>query len=276
MNDLRNLSSSLPRARRGNDQSHELLASFKAAALDVTNLYRTAAAEQVKARSAGYQDALDDLLALLDKENLGLMDGEGWRVRQWATERLDDGPHRQASSEADEEETPREEVEEARSSSPEAQRKPALPVTTSELAEAPSPQRAATAEPAQTIRQTSPHQHSMPTQNDFTFRSQHVYPTNHDREIMELDSSQPNTTASTPSSTSTVRITPRPHRNRHNRHRQNRENGAMFNLNLASGAGSKRKMPYPDFFDISGISFEAQNHDRQDGSGRGGKRSRHV
>ena len=276
MDNLRNLSTSLPRARRGNDRSHELLASFKAAALDVTNLYRTAAAEQVRARSAGYQDALDDILAFLDRENLGLMDGEGWRVRQWATERLDEGPHRQAGSEADEEEAPREEAEEARSSSPEAHRKPGVPITTSELAEAPSPQRAATAEPAHIARQSSPQQHSMPTQNDFTFRSQHAYPTNHDREGMELDSSQANTTASTSSSTSTVRITPRPHRNRHNRHRQNRENGATINLNLASAAGSKRKMPYPDFFDISGINFEGQNHDRKDSGGRGGKRSRHV
>src|SRR5699024_9868937 len=40
-------------------------------------------------RQAGYQEAIEDLLQFLDRENLGLGDGEGWSVRRWATERLD-------------------------------------------------------------------------------------------------------------------------------------------------------------------------------------------
>ena len=102
---MRHLSSSLPGSRRRNEQPHQLLADFKAAALSVTNLYKTATAENARSREAGYQDALDDLLAFLDRENMGLMDGEGWRVRRWATERLDDAP----KGSEDEEDVTREE-----------------------------------------------------------------------------------------------------------------------------------------------------------------------
>ena len=65
----------------------QLLQAFKSAALSVTNLYKSAVQDQNNSRAAGYQDALDDLLRFLDSENLGLQDGEGWRVRQWVTER---------------------------------------------------------------------------------------------------------------------------------------------------------------------------------------------
>ena len=232
----------------------------------MTNLYKSAAASQEKARTTGYQDALDDLLAFLDKENLGLMDGEGWRVRQWATERLvDDGStelQRQSAGDDGEAEARRE-------LSPEAERKPqphAIPTSPSELAEDTSPQRrTAISEPPVEIR--APVQ--VPSLEDFTFRSStHAYPTNHEREAagMDLDNT-PNTTASTPSSTESVRFITRPTRGRHTNHLRPRGTGtSTINLNLGAGAGSKRKMPYPDFFDISG--FEGQ--ERKDGSGSGG------
>ncbi|KKA29506.1 hypothetical protein TD95_001583 [Thielaviopsis punctulata] len=70
----------------------QLLEAFKAAALSVTKLYKTSAAEQSKARLEGYQDCIEDLLAFLDRENIGLGDGEGWVVRSWATERLNGDP----------------------------------------------------------------------------------------------------------------------------------------------------------------------------------------
>lgn len=69
----------------------QLLQAFKSAALSLTNLYKTAAAEEAQARSAGFQEAVKELVRFLDRENLGLDDGEGWRVRQWATARLDGG-----------------------------------------------------------------------------------------------------------------------------------------------------------------------------------------
>lgn len=269
MDSMRHLSTSLPGSRRRNNETQQLLADFKAAALSVTNLYKTSAAENTRAREAGYQDALDDLLSFLDKENLGLGDGEGWRVRQWATERLDD---------KEDEDVVRDEMADTRSSSPEVQRKPPMPALSSELVEE-SEQRPASEPPQQTPQQhTSRAPAVMPSLEDFAFRSNQPYPTNHDRDAnitMELDQSS----SSTPSSTGTVRITPKPSRSRHNNHNRNRENraaGATLNFNLGNGAGSKRKMPYPDFFDISGLNFEGQSRDGKDGGGRGGKRGRHV
>ncbi|PHH53683.1 hypothetical protein CFIMG_008160RA00001 [Ceratocystis fimbriata CBS 114723] len=70
------------------DSPEQLLDAFRAAALSVTKLYKTSASAQNKARLGGYQDCLEDLLAFLDRENIGLGDGEGWRIRSWATEKL--------------------------------------------------------------------------------------------------------------------------------------------------------------------------------------------
>ncbi|KAK4540400.1 hypothetical protein LTR36_009257 [Oleoguttula mirabilis] len=307
MESMRQLGTSLPRRR--NDEPLDLLSDFRTAARSVTNLYKTAASAQGKARAAGYQDALDDVLAFLDKENMGLMDGEGWRVRQWATARLEDAAggvpeqKQQAGSDDDEVAEREEEAAGTRSSSPEVQRKPpTLPTPSSELAEQAPSHREALAEPP-AIQSPPPEAHPpqptaavsasapVPSLNDFTFRSNHhqAYPTNHDREpaTMDLD------TASTPpSSTEPIRIIPRPSRNRHNtnhnhnRQQRERERGgnggaAAINFNLGAGAGSKRKIPYPDFFDISGINNNnLDGQDRRDGGGGGkgggGKRGRHV
>lgn len=62
----------------------ELLDVFKAAALSVTKLYKTSAAVQSKARVEGYQDCLEDLLAVLEKG-----DADVRTIRRWALERLD-------------------------------------------------------------------------------------------------------------------------------------------------------------------------------------------
>lgn len=285
MDSMRHLSTSLPQARRRND-APELLADFKAAALSVTNLYKSAAASQSKARDAGYQDALDDLLAFLDRENLGLMDGEGWRVRQWATERLvDDGraPTEQklgSDGEGEEEgQGRRHQRGESRSSSPEIQRKaPPMPNSSSEVDESVLETRR---NAASELPQSQP-----PSHENFTFRSAHPYPTDHDREGgMDLDAST--TTASTPtpvptaeSTPTNVRLVPRSQgRNRHHHGRRgnNTASTATLNFNLGAGAGSKRKQPYQDFFDISGFNSE-RPQDAKDGSGggRGSKRGKHV
>lgn len=278
MDSMRHLSTSLPRTRRRQDQP-ELLGDFRAAALSVTNLYKSAAASQDRARAAGYQDALDELLAFLDRENLGLMDGEGWRVRQWATERLDDGAQKPAVSD-DEEEVVQEE-----------QKKPAAaPVPSSEPTDAAmAPRRTAVSEPPQAPLQAQtppPQSHanpyaSVPSIDDFTFRSSHAYPTNHDRgqiqQSMDLDATTP--TTSTPPSTESVRIISRPARGRHTNHQRQRLNGTpAVSLNLTGAAGSKRKWPYQDFFDISGFNgFEGKDgKEGGGGGGKGGKRGRHV
>ncbi|EME46248.1 hypothetical protein DOTSEDRAFT_70295 [Dothistroma septosporum NZE10] len=291
MDSMRNLSTSLPRR---NEPTMDLLSDFKAAALSVTNLYKTAAKSQEGARKAGYQDALDDLLAFLDKENLGLMDGEGWRVRQWAHERAegDGAMPRQGSGTAtmtDEEDngstvTKEDDAQDERSSSPEVQRRPhPLATTSSELTEDDNlaQHRRVVSEPPQALSQ---HQPTVPQQSEFTFQSSHAYPTNHDRDAgMELDSTtspqQNFHNSSTPSSTETVRIIPRPTRNgRHaNSNRRNDTRMPTLNFNLGTGAGSKRKMPYSDFFDISGLNEGGERKDASgNGNGRGGKRGRHI
>ena len=277
---MRPLTNSLPPARRPLNQP-ELLSDFRAAALSVTNLYKTAAAAQDKARAAGYQDAIEDLISLLDREELGLMDGEGWRVRQWATGRLSEEMGGMAKKTDSDEEA--EEVDE-RSSSPELQRKPQLVPLSSELEE--RPRRSARSEPP-------PDQ--PPTMDQFAFRSHHVYPTNHDREAMEMDISANTFTSSTPTTPhptsseattpASVRIMARTNRRGHvhtnhvrqrNANINNSMNAAALNINLGTGAGSKRKLPYSDFFDIAGINFD--NLDRKDGGGGkgGGKRGRFV
>jgi hypothetical protein len=90
MDSMRSLNTSLPTAYTSRPVPPEqLLQAFRSAALSVTNLYKSAVQDQNNNRAAGYQDALDDLLRFLDSENLGVQDGEGWRIRQWATERYD-------------------------------------------------------------------------------------------------------------------------------------------------------------------------------------------
>ena len=110
MDSMRSLNKSLPKTKRQPDV-HQ---SFKNAALQLTNLYKSALADVDRARSDGYQEALDDLLTFLDKGNLGVGDGEGWQIRQWATERLD-GPRHTNSDEDDENDM---DDKPARSSSP--------------------------------------------------------------------------------------------------------------------------------------------------------------
>ncbi|KAI5208227.1 hypothetical protein E4T39_01490 [Aureobasidium subglaciale] len=275
---MRSLNTSLPRTspRRSQQPPEELLSAFKAAALSVTNLYKNAASEQARSRAAGYQDALDDLLSFLDKENLGVGDGEGWRVRRWATERFDGGVSGGRESDDEEEE----QEDQVRSSSPEVVRK----------ATAPAP-----AQQAQAQLQQQPQSHSepvmlntepqilrsdvtVPQADTFTFRSSHAYPPSHPEQEVDMDSSNTNGPVDSPnSSTSNNPVRLEVHSRRRNNHNRsnNSSNNRVASLNLSSlgsGAGSKRKN-LGDFFDISGLSF---NSNGRDGSDRGGKRGRHV
>jgi hypothetical protein len=285
MDSMRSLNTSLPRTspRRNQQPPEELLSAFKAAALSVTNLYKNAASEQARSRAAGYQDALDDLLSFLDKENLGLGDGEGWSVRQWATERFD-GAHSAARESEDEEE---EQEEQPRSSSPEVVRKPTgAPVTTQDQ-QLPQPETSLARIDVPPVQhqqqpQVARADHSVPQADTFTFRSSMSYPPPHQDREVDMDASNNPATDSPNSSTSTNPVRLEVHsrrRNNHNRSNNNNNNSsnriASINLgSLGSGAGSKRKN-LGDFFDISGLSFGNGNNGR-DNPDRGGKRGRHV
>ena len=278
MDSMRSLNKSLPTShkQRSAQPPEQLIQAFKTAALSVTNLYKTAASDQTRAREAGYQDALDDVLAFLDKENLGLGDGEGWRVRQWATGRLDGTLPAHAGSDTDDD---RGETEKrTRSSSPAAQRKecPDLLVerhhSRSSSPARTAPTSATMSEPVQT--QVT----AIKKSEVFSFRSSIPYP--QDMEVQAVDPAnvgtspsegqiQPTATTSTPAVR--VEVVPRgsrtPHRNGNHTNRHNTRS-ATTTRSIGSGAGPKRKLQFGDFFDIGSLG------DGKDGFGGGGKRSR--
>lgn len=84
------------------DPPEQLLDAFRAAALSVTKLYKTSATAQSRARQEGYQEAIDDLLSLLDREDLSHSD-EIRRVRRWAAERRAGGESMAQDKESEDE-----------------------------------------------------------------------------------------------------------------------------------------------------------------------------
>ncbi|MCJ1365568.1 hypothetical protein MMC16_004692 [Acarospora aff. strigata] len=280
MDSMRSLNTSLPTSSpkaRSAQPPEQLLQAFRTAALSVTNLYKTAASDQARARQSGYQDALDDLLAFLDKRNLGLGDGEGWTVRQWATERLDGSPLAHTGSDSEEE---RGETEKrARSSSPVIQRKSSRDVLQNRQAtRSVSPVRTESAPPAPPPATQQNSVFSRP--EAFTFRSPHPYPQEIDMQVPDPSTSsvtsQPEAQSQSQSQTNTtassvrVDVVPRgsrtPHRHSHSTRHNTRS--STSSRNLGSGAGSKRRIPFGDFFDLGSLG------DGKDGFGGGGKRSR--
>lgn len=274
MDSMKSLNTSLPRSprrKRSNPPPEQLIQTFKAAALSVTNLYKTAAADQARAREAGYQEALDDVLAFFDKKNLGLDDGEGWKVRQWATERLDGSSLAHTASDSDEDRG--DQGKRARSSSPVTQR------TTMQETEVPrqisrsaSPIRAASAPmapPPPTERQNT----TFPAPEIFSFRSVHPYPQDTD---MQPDTScntglqsEQQSSGQMPSTGPAVRVevVPRGSRTPHRGSRHSNRTGAATR-SFGAGAGSKRAFRFGDY------EFDLGPADGRDGSGGGGKRGR--
>ena len=245
---MRSLNTSLPTTHPSRPPPPEqLLAAFKSAALSVTHLYKSAVTDQSNSRAAGYQDALDDILRFLDTENLGLQDGEGWQVRQWVTERYD-ATANQAQADSDGE----------RSENGQHNQAENMPVA-EESREAPEPEpevdasmKEATAESTSTVAEPQP---------VYKFTAGGSSP-----RIEEVPSSSPS--HQEPSSPPPIkvefvnRIQRTPHRRggqRHNTRTQIRD--------LTSTAGTKRKMQFPDFFDISNVGSG-------EGSGGGNKRTR--
>lgn len=256
----------MPRASPPNQQApnppEQLLQAFKDAALSVTKLYKTAASDQTTLRAKGYQDALDDLLVYLDKENIGLSDGEGWKIRQWATARLDGREHVPDSDE---------ETDKDRASSPVAQRKPSptsIPIRTT------SPVRVDSVAPILEVSEpveevpVQPTVTVLPQTSNFTFRSTHPYPQDADMSDQDNQAVVEAAIASAAAAASpSITIS----RSNRNGSRQAGRGGRHSTRNSArshasGGAGQKRKINFGDFFDIGDLS--------KDGFGGGGKRSR--
>lgn len=260
---MRSLNTSLPK-----NMPPDLLAAFRTAALSVTNLYKAAATSDSSSRQAGYQDALEDLIAFLDKEDLGLQDGEGWRIRQWATEKYDREPPTHQSNESDDEPT---EAEKDRSASP---ARSSNSIDEDNAGTSVLPPRSASAPvqetqlpPQQMITEPS-------TQETPMFRFTGGPPTPQDTPMQAFDSS-PQVEAETSlvaqsSSESPVRVevVSRGSRTPH-RHGGSRHGTRQATRDFTFTTGTKRKLQFPDFFDISNVGSNG------DGSNsRGGKKGR--
>jgi hypothetical protein len=79
MDSMDSLHGSLPFTSR---RRNAVLVPFRETARTLTNLFKTASAEIDRSYADGARDALEQLLSQMDRESLGLSDGEGWRVRQ--------------------------------------------------------------------------------------------------------------------------------------------------------------------------------------------------
>ena len=235
---MKSLNRSLPRSSH---PPEDLLRAFKSAALSVTTLYKEAAGGYSQARQAGYQDALDDLLSFLDKENLGLGDGEGWNVRQWATERLDGGPLNSTIGESEDERETR--IARSRDIPP-------SPQPTDRPDPSPTRHRSenASSSPSRTLESTSaapPVQQSAATperRDTFTFQSNHPYPTDIEMPPQEVSSEV----------SPTLRFEMHPRSTRH-QHRYNSKQSSRGATAKVFGLSNSSKRKLPDFFDISGL-----------------------
>lgn len=262
---MRSLNRSLPSSTTAARPAppEQLLQAFKQAALSVTNLYKSAAIDHESIRQAGYQDALDDLLKFLDRENLGLQDGEGWRVRQWATGRYDGSANTQQSESEDEQAdsdqrqrsvTPERNIEED-DTTPQQPRQEQLPA------------------PSIRVQSEPPDQPSSRSMFQFSAGPDSAMSTD---EL--LPSSQPSSSAESRSNPVKVEVT----RNRNAHKNNSRHNPKPTSRAALQPIGSKRKLPFPDISDIFNVGFdkkdgfEGGNGNGAGGGGGGSKRSRLV
>lgn len=247
---MRSLNTSLPSSTPRSQPPEQLLQSFKTAALSVTNLYKNAVYEQSQAKQAGYQEAIEELLQFLDRENLGLGDGEGWKVRQWATERSDGlgAPPSDDDDQGDAEKR-------ARSSTPATVRKDSHePGATRQPSRSTSPPKDDRVTPQQPVS-ASPNGPAI-----FTFTSGPTLPQEQDVDMNHTDH------ATVPPHEDSAVSVPVLHRNPRQHHRHtNRSNQRPTTREPSVGLGSKRKMAFPDFFDLSGMA----NRDMFGGGKRG-------
>ncbi|KAI1402553.1 hypothetical protein F4819DRAFT_276971 [Hypoxylon fuscum] len=229
---------------------HQLLEAFKAAALNVTKLYKTSVSGLSKARADGYQDCLDEILSFLDKSNIGVSDGEGWTIRKWATERLVPREAQLGMESEDEVEKP-ESVSSPEIHNANSEVHTAAPTSATRTASQLQP------EPTST---TDDHMFIVPTQDNFTFRSAHPYPPPHSQEsypnLETLNLSNAGQTSDSAAQGSSIVPIAHPTRSRSsNNNRRGQRNKPTSNL--GKGAGQKRPMNYADFFGLPDIPKEA-------------------
>ncbi|EEP75713.1 predicted protein [Uncinocarpus reesii 1704] len=266
MDSMRSLNSSLP-SNSAPQPPEVLLQAFKAAALSVTNLYKSAVSDQTQLRNLGYQDALEDLRAFLDKERIGLSDGEGSRIRNWIADRIDGTGV--AGNDSDDERLDSEKRN--RSTSPNAVRKePSEPNRHSRSASPPRTEHAAQPLPPSS---NEPAVFARPAMFTFTAGPQFPSPPEEDSDMRTPDApitmqSEPqvNHPHLTPSSVR-LEVVPRAPRTPHRSN--SRHNGRSSTRDSAATIGSKRKFHFNDFFDISNIG------NGKDAFG-GGKRGRFI
>ncbi len=270
MDSMRSLNTSLPTAR-SNSPPEQLLQAFRAAALSVTTLYKTAASEQSTARHLGYQEALEDLLSFLDAKHLGLDDGEGWQVRQWATERLDPGNVCRSASVPPESDDEKVDNERARSSSP--------PNQTEGSGDDGSENSNRRSPPSQPPAASSfPNPLGDHSATAFTFASSLVMPKLQDLDMAGSEHGMPGSSyhgrrTDTQASGSPSKAGPAlrfevvPRSSRH-RHSSSARAGSRGVSTLGSGAGHKRKVALGEFFDLAGLG------NTRDGFGNSAKRGR--
>lgn len=253
---MRSLNSSLPSSNSNRSAPpQELLQAFRTAALSVTNLYKSAATNQASARQEGYQDALEDLLKFLDKENLGLQDGEGWRVRQWATARYEGGMPQQEEEQEEEEHEERESDPTSRAISQDREE------ATINIQED---------QPRIDSRQ-DPEDDSNSDDRQPLFRFTANTPQENNMQTDEPSSPLILNEPSSSSTTSPIRVEVLNRNNRPNTRNQNGRHTTRTNQrDFTFTAGTKRKLQFPDFFDISSLG------EKRDGSGdsSGQKRGR--
>lgn len=243
---MRSLNTSLPTSSPRPQPPEQLLQSFKAAALSVTNLYKNAVCEQAQAKQAGYQEAIEDLLHFLDRENLGLGDGEGWKVRQWATEKCD-GTASQSS-----EEDERTDIDKRdRSATPATARKdPLTSEPTSRQPPTSNPTTTPTPRPESTSPIPQPQDTSFGAPTVFTFTAGPTFPQCEDLEMQSGDNPAPPSQDGAPVS---VSVLPRS-RQQHRHNNVSRQASRSSTRESPASLGSKRKFTFPDFFDLSGMS----------------------
>ncbi|KAK4249719.1 hypothetical protein C7999DRAFT_12467 [Corynascus novoguineensis] len=243
-------------------EANELLDAFKAAALSVTKLYKTSAQAQAKSRADGYHDCLEDLLSFLDRENIGLGDGEAQRVRRWVTDRMEGRDSTSPPLESDDE---AERSDAQVLSSPHMQR--AAPATAQRPRDKDEePARDASAPPILVTAPIPPGSSAaedvdivVPSQDSFNFQASHPYPHDEALRLANLNLSDAQTIGS-----NNIRQTSRNGRSRSGR------TGAR--TALGRGAGQKRKVNLAEIFDLGSLEYG----NGRDMFGSGGKRSRFV
>lgn len=253
----------------------QLLDVFRTAALSVTKLYKSSITAQAKARSEGYQDCLDELLQFLDRENLGLGDGEGWKIRSWANERLDarDGSPQILESDDDAEKpdpmpspavrrsTSATSIPQATTTTTQQQQSPPEP----SILRADTPIQAETSTPLVEEISVDEPEIIVPTRDTFDFRSSHQYPQDAQNQlnIANLRLSD-NRSHDTPASHSITSIsTPRSGRQMRHLAGSGGRSGPRMPNHLGRSGSSKRKVKFEEFFDLGNL---AQSKDSFGGS----------